>query len=50
MVKKLGGLLLIAFVIFFVVNSPADAAALVKSAQRVLADGFESIAEFIRSF
>lgn len=50
MIKKLGGLLLIAFLIFFVVNSPADAAALVKNTQHVLADGFESIAEFIRSF
>ncbi|HEX8080383.1 MAG TPA: hypothetical protein VF557_09250 [Jatrophihabitans sp.] len=50
MVKKLGVLLLIAFLIFFVVNSPADAAALVKNIQQVLADGFESIAEFIRSF
>jgi hypothetical protein len=49
-VKKLGVLLLIAFLIFFVVNSPADAAALVKNIQQVLADGFESIAEFIRSF
>lgn len=50
MIKKLGGLLLIAFLIFFVVNSPADAAALVKNIQHLLADGFESIAEFIRSF
>ena len=50
MIKKLGVLLLIAFLIFFVVNSPADAAELVKDVQRVLADGFESIAEFIRSF
>lgn len=50
MIKKLGMLLLIAFLIFFVVNSPADAAAVVKNTQQLLVDGFESLSEFIQSF
>ena len=50
MAKKIGMLLLIAFLIFFVVNSPADAAAIVKNVQQLLAHGFASISEFIRSF
>ena len=50
MAKKTGLLLLIAFLIFFVVNSPADAAAVVKNTQHVLGHGFDSLSEFIRSF
>lgn len=50
MAKKVGWLLLIAFLIFFVVNSPADAAAIVKNIQQLLVHGFDSISEFIRSF
>ena len=50
MAKKIGIWLLIAFLIFFVVNSPADAAAVVKSIQHLLGQGFASISEFIRSF
>jgi hypothetical protein len=49
MVKKIGMLLLIAFLIFYVVNSPTDAAAAVKSIQHVLGRGFTSISEFVRS-
>lgn len=49
MVKKIGVLLLIAFLIFFVVNSPTDAAAVVKSIQHLLGHGFASISEFVRS-
>jgi hypothetical protein len=49
-IKKLGLLLLIAFLIFYVVNSPADAAAVVKNIQQLLARGFESLSEFIQSF
>jgi hypothetical protein len=48
--KKTGLFLLIAFAIFFVVNSPADAAAVVKNTQHVLGHGFASFSEFIRSF
>lgn len=48
--KKIGLLLLIAFLIFFVVNSPADAAAVVKNIQHLLGHGFKSISEFIQSF
>jgi hypothetical protein len=48
--KKIGMLLLIAFVIFFIVNSPTDAAAVVKNTQHLIAHGFESISEFIKSF
>ena len=50
MAKKIGMLLLIAFLIFFVVNSPADAAAIVKNGMHLLGHGFTSIREFIRSF
>ena len=50
MTKKVGMVLLIAFLIFFVVNSPADAAAVVKNIQHLLGHGFASIAEFIQSF
>jgi hypothetical protein len=49
MAKKIGMLLLIAFLIFFVVNSPTDAAAAVKSIQHLLGRGFTSISEFVRS-
>jgi hypothetical protein len=48
--KKIGMLLLVAFLIFFVVNSPADAAAVVKNIQHLLGHGFASISEFIQSF
>jgi hypothetical protein len=48
--KKTGLWLLIAFLIFFVVNSPDDAAAIVKNIQHLLGHGFASISEFIRSF
>jgi len=48
--KKIGMVLLVAFLIFFVVNSPTDAAAVVKSVQHLLGHGFNSISEFIRSF
>lgn len=50
MAKKIGMVLLIAFLIFFVVNSPTDAAAIVKNVQHLLGHGFNSISEFIRSF
>jgi hypothetical protein len=47
--KKIGLLLFVAFLIFFVVNSPADAAAVVKNIQHLLGHGFTSISEFLRS-
>jgi hypothetical protein len=50
MARKIGIWLLIAFLIFFVVNSPDDAAAVVKNIQHLLGHGFTSISEFIRSF
>lgn len=50
MAKKIGMVLLIAFLIFFIVNSPTDAAAIVKNIQHLLGHGFTSISEFIRSF
>lgn len=50
MAKKIGMVLLIAFLIFFIVNSPDDAAAIVKNVQHLLGHGFTSISEFIRSF
>ncbi len=43
-------LLLVAFLIFFVVNSPTDAAALVKNTQHLLARLFTSLTKFIDSF
>ncbi len=48
--KKLGLFLLVAFVIFFIVNSPTDAAAIVKNIQHLLGHGFTSISKFIDSF
>jgi hypothetical protein len=48
--KKIGMVLLIAYLIFFIVNSPEDAAAIVKNIQHLLGHGFASISEFIRSF
>jgi hypothetical protein len=48
--RKTGLLLLVAFLIFFVVNSPTDAAAVVKNVQHLLAHGFASISQFIKSF
>lgn len=48
--KKIGLVLLVAFLIFFIVNSPTDAAAVVKNIQHLLGHGFNSISEFIRSF
>jgi len=49
-IKKIGLLLLVAFLIFFVVNSPTDAAAMVKNIQHLLGHGFTSISKFIDSF
>jgi hypothetical protein len=48
--KKLLTLAVGVFLIFFVVNSPSDAANVVKSAQHVVGHGFNSISQFIKSF
>ena len=47
--KKIISLAVVVFVIFFVVNSPKDAADIVKSAQHLIAHGFNSISEFIKN-
>jgi hypothetical protein len=47
--KKIATILVILFVVFFVVNSPKDAADIVKSAQHILAHGFQSVSEFIKN-
>jgi hypothetical protein len=48
--RKIGLLLVVAFLIFYVVNSPTDAAAVVKNSQHVVAHGFNSLTQFIDSF
>jgi hypothetical protein len=48
--KKLLGLAVGVFAVFFVVNSPSDAADIVKSAQHIIAHGFNSISQFIKDF
>jgi hypothetical protein len=48
--KRIGLWLLLAFLIFFIVNSPADAAAVTKNIQHVLGHLFEGAARFIDSF
>jgi hypothetical protein len=47
--KKIVTLALLLFVVFFVVNSPKDAADIVKSSQHILAHGFTSMSEFVKN-
>jgi hypothetical protein len=47
--KKIILFLLLLFVVFFVVNSPTDAANIVKSTQHILAHGFNSMSTFIKN-
>ena len=47
--KKIATILVVLFVVFFVVNSPKDAADVVKSTQHLLAHGFNSVAEFVKN-
>jgi len=48
--RKIFWIAFVAFLIFFVVNSPTDAADIVKSAQHAVAHGFNSMATFLKSF
>nr|MBA2601507.1 hypothetical protein [Actinomycetota bacterium] len=48
--KKLVGLLLVAFFLFFLVQSPANAAQVVKSAGESLGDFFGAFAEEFSKF
>jgi len=48
--RKIFWLLLIAFLLFLVFNSPSDAAALVKNLQHLLGHFFSSVTKFIDSF
>lgn len=48
-VKKIVGLLAIAFLLFFVITQPASAAGVVQSILATLRDAAESIAAFFRS-
>jgi hypothetical protein len=48
--KKLVGLAVGVFIIFFVVNSPTNAAEIVKSSQHLIGHGFNSLSQFIKSF
>jgi len=47
--RKILSVLAVLFMIFYVINSPAEAAAIVKSTQHVVAHGFNSLSEFIRN-
>ena len=48
--RKIGLLVVGAFLVFFVVNSPTDAADIVKNGQHVVAHGFTSLSQFVDSF
>jgi hypothetical protein len=48
--KKIGLILLVAFLVFFIVNSPADAAAVTKNIQHLLGHLFDGLTKFIDSF
>ncbi|MDQ2835794.1 MAG: hypothetical protein M3Y42_07645 [Actinomycetota bacterium] len=48
--RKIVLLLVVAFLIFFVMNSPTDAAAVVKNTQHLLGHLFTSLTKFIDSF
>ncbi|HTZ44145.1 MAG TPA: hypothetical protein VMB79_09795 [Jatrophihabitans sp.] len=48
--KKIGLFLLVGFVIFFIVNSPADAAAVTKNIQHLLGHLFTGLTKFVDSF
>ncbi len=48
--KRIGLLLLVAFLIFFIVNSPADAAQVTKNAQHFVGHLFDGASRFIDSF
>lgn len=48
--KRIGLWLLIAFLIFFIVTSPADAAAVTKNIQHLLGHLFDGAVKFIDSF
>lgn len=47
--KKIATIIVVLFVVFFVVNSPKDAADVVKSTQHLLAHGFASVSEFVKN-
>jgi hypothetical protein len=47
--RKIATILAVLFVVFFVVNSPTNAADIVKSSQHVLAHSFNSLSEFVKS-
>jgi hypothetical protein len=48
-IRKIATVLAVFFVVFFVVNSPTNAADIVKSGQHVLAHGFNSMSEFVKN-
>lgn len=48
--RKIVLLLVVAFLIFFAINSPADAAAVVKNIQHLLGHIFTGLTRFIDSF
>ncbi len=47
--KKVLTWLVVAFVVFYVIQAPEDSAALVRSAGDALGDAAQSLAEFVRS-
>ena len=47
--KKILTWLVVAFVVFYVIQAPEDSAALVRSAGDALGDAAQSLAEFVRS-
>ncbi|UQX89704.1 hypothetical protein M6D93_06800 [Jatrophihabitans telluris] len=47
--KKITTIIVILFIVFFVVNSPKEAADIVKSTQHVMAHAFSSMSEFVKN-
>ncbi len=47
--RKIATVIVVLFVVFFIVNSPTDAANIVKSAQHIIAHGFTSLSEFVKN-
>jgi hypothetical protein len=47
--RKIASVLAILFAVYFVVNSPKDAADIVKSTQHIVAQGFTSMSEFVKN-
>jgi len=48
--KKIGLFLLLGFLVFFVIKSPADAAAVTKNIQHLIGQIYDGMVKFVDSF